>query len=46
MYDNYLKLPNKASVKDIAVMFWKQEKDSFNCFRELTVERRCKDPWF
>ena len=26
-------------------MFWTREKDSFNKFCELTVERRCKDPW-
>ena len=26
-------------------MFWTREIDSFNGFYELTVERRCKDPW-
>ena len=45
VYDNYNKLPKRASVQTIAAMFWKHELDSFNCFRELTVERRCKDPW-
>ena len=27
-------------------MFWTRDTDSFNKFCELTVERRCKDPWF
>ena len=45
VYDNYNKLPKRASVQTIAAMCWKHELDSFNCFRELTVERRCKDPW-
>ena len=45
VYDNYLRLPTRASLRDISAMFWKREKDSFNCFTELTVERRCKDPW-
>ena len=26
-------------------MFWTREMDSINRFLELTVERRCKDPW-
>ena len=45
VYDNYLRLPNRASLRDISAMFWKREDNSFNCFKELTVERRCKDPW-
>ena len=45
VYDNYLRLPNRASLRDISAMFWKREENSFNCFKELTVERRCKDPW-
>ena len=45
VYDNPHKLPKKASIETIAAMFWKHEVNSFNCFKELTVERRCKDPW-
>ena len=45
VYDNYLKVQNKQSLYNIATMFWYHEPDSFNCFKELTVERRCKDPW-
>ena len=25
--------------------FWTKSEDSINCFRELSTERRCKDPW-
>ena len=45
VYDNPRSLPKKASIETIGAMFWKHEGDSFNCFKELTVERRCKDPW-
>ena len=26
-------------------MFWTNDIDSMNTFKELTKERRCKDPW-
>ena len=45
VFDNPLRLPIKASLRNIFAMFWTRELNSFNCFRELTVERRCKDPW-
>ena len=32
-------------VQGIIAAFWTQTEDSINCFRELSTERRCKDPW-
>lgn len=44
IFDN----PNTAkrsSELGIAQMFWSKGEDSFNGFFELTIERRCKDPF-
>ena len=48
VFDNSFKKGTSSSVQRIASMFWTKppaEIDSFNSFFELTVERRCKDPW-
>ena len=45
VFDNPLKMNKRSSSEQISAMFWTTEPDAFNCFLELTVERRCKDPW-
>ena len=48
MFDNPLGF-RKASQKQIAEMFWQKYSEdtpnAFTDFKELTVERRCKDEW-
>lgn len=40
-----LKAYPSAGVNGIMAGFWSKSEDSINLFRELTTERRCKDPW-
>ena len=48
VFDNPLGF-RKASQKQIAEMFWQKYSEdtpnAFTDFKELTVERRCKDEW-
>ena len=44
-FHNPLKMKPVAAIQAISAMFWTKEKNSLNGFYELTVERRCKDPW-
>ena len=45
VFDNPLLFKKSSAVEQITTMFWTRDIDSFNGFFELTVERRCKDPW-
>ena len=45
IFDNPSKSYVSSGVQDIMAAFWTNPEDSINCFRELSTERRCKDPW-
>ena len=44
IFDNPFKPYVSSGVQDIMAAFWTKSKDSTNFFRELSAERRCKDP--
>ena len=45
IFNSPLKAYPSAGVNGIMAAFWSKSEDSINTFRELTSERRCKDPW-
>ena len=45
IFDNPFKSHVSSGVQKIMAAFWTRSADSINCFRELSTERRCKDPW-
>ena len=45
IFNNPLKSYPSAGVQGIMAAFWSKSEDSMHQFRELSTERRCKDPW-